>query len=78
LTPARATSLFENTIGNPIFYFFNTDRNAPKEVKNRNMDILILNLLSKLIFDFGKWSNGKYANTRIRVFLVRRLPEVKN
>ena len=28
------------------------------------MDILISNLLSELIFDFGKWSNWKYANTR--------------
>ena len=33
------------------------------------MDILISNLLSKSIFDFGKWSNWKYAYTRIRVFL---------
>ena len=26
------------------------------------MGILFLNLLSKSIFDFGKWSNGKYQN----------------
>ena len=30
------------------------------------------------IFDFGKWSNWKYANTRICVFSVWPLPEVKN
>ena len=41
------------------------------------MDILISNLLSELIFDFGKWSNCKYANTLIRIFSVRPLPEVK-
>ena len=28
------------------------------------MDILISNLFLELIFDFGKWSNWKYANTR--------------
>ena len=28
------------------------------------MDILIWNPLSESIFDFGKWSNWKYANTR--------------
>ena len=27
------------------------------------MDILISNLLSESILDFGKWSNWKYANT---------------
>ena len=32
------------------------------------MDILISNLLSESIFDFGKWSNRKYENTQIRVF----------
>ena len=42
------------------------------------MDILIANLLSELIFDFGKWSNWKYANTRICVVSVWPLPEVKN
>ena len=36
---------------------------------NENMDILISNLLSKSIFAFGKWSNWKYANTRIWVLL---------
>ena len=29
------------------------------------MDILISNLLSKSILDFGKWPNRKYANTRV-------------
>ena len=40
------------------------------------MDILISNLLSKLIFDFGKWSNWKYTYTRIRVFSVTLATEV--
>ena len=31
------------------------------------MDIFISNLLSKSIFNFGKWSNGNYANTREHV-----------
>ena len=42
------------------------------------MDVLISNLLSKSILDFGKWSNGKYANMRICVFSVWPLPGVKN
>ena len=42
------------------------------------MDILISNLLSELILDFGKWSNGKYANTRICVISVWPLPKVQN
>ena len=42
------------------------------------MDILIWNMLSESIFDFGKWSNWKYANTRICVFSVLPLPEVEN
>ena len=42
------------------------------------MDILFSNLLLESIFDFGKWSNWKYANTHICVFSVRPLPEVKN
>ena len=41
------------------------------------MDIIIQNLLSKSIFDLRKWSNWKYANTRICVFLVWPLPKVK-
>ena len=41
------------------------------------MDILITNLLSESIFDFGK-SNWKYANTRICVFSVWPLPDVEN
>ena len=28
------------------------------------MDILISNVLSESILDFGKWSNGKYTNSR--------------
>ena len=46
--------------------FLNIDQNA----SNRNMDILISNLLSKSILDFGKWSNGKYTNMRICAFSV--------
>ena len=42
------------------------------------MDIFISNLLSKSIFNFGKWSNWKYANTHISVFSVWPLPKVKN
>ena len=39
-----------------FFDFLNADRNAPKKF-NSNMDNLISNLLSELIFAFGKWSN---------------------
>ena len=42
------------------------------------MDVLISNLLSKSILDFGKGSNWKYANKRIFVFFVLPLPEVQN
>jgi hypothetical protein len=42
------------------------------------MDSLISNLLSESILDFGKWSNKKYANTRICLFSVWPLPRVKN
>ena len=42
------------------------------------MDILISNLLSESILDFGKWPNWKYTNTHICVFSVWPLPEVKN
>ena len=48
------------------------------------MGILFWNLLSKSIIDFGKWSNGKYTNTRsytntrICVFSVWPLPKVDN
>ena len=42
------------------------------------MDILIPNLLSESIFDLGRWSNGKYTNTRICLFSVWPLPKVEN
>ena len=42
------------------------------------MDILISDMLSESILDFRKWSNGKYANTRICVFSVWPLSEVQN
>ena len=41
------------------------------------MDILISNLLSELVLDFGKWPNKKYANTRICVFLFDHFPKSK-
>ena len=62
----------------PFFDFLNIGRNSSKKNWNRNMDIRISNLLSKSILDFGKWSNGKYANTCICVFSVWPLPEVQN
>ena len=42
------------------------------------MNIFIWNLLSESNFDFGKWSNWKYANMHICVYSVWPLPEVKN
>ena len=42
--------------------FLNIDRNSAKNFLNRSMDIIISNLLLESIFDFGKWSNGKYTN----------------
>ena len=42
------------------------------------MYILISNLLLKLIFDFGKWSNWKYTYSRIHVFSVWPRPKVEN
>ena len=42
------------------------------------MDILISNLLLESIFDFGKWSNWKDANTCICVLSVWPLPKVQN
>ena len=42
------------------------------------MGILFSNLLLESIFDFGKWSNWKYANVCIWVFSVSPLPKVKN
>ena len=49
-----------------------------KKNLNRNMGILFSNLLLESIFDFRKWSNLKYAKTRICVFSVWPLPEVEN
>ena len=42
------------------------------------MNIFISNLLSESILDFRKWSNWKYAKTRICVFSVWPLPKVEN
>ena len=69
---------FENTIGNPFFDNFKYwPKRSKKNFKNRNMDILISNLLSKSIFDFRKWSNQKYTNTRITYFQFDHLPKSK-
>ena len=50
-----------------IFFFY-----------NRNIDLLISNLLSISIMDIGKWSNWKYTQIHIRVFSVWPLPQVHN
>ena len=39
--------------------FSNVSKTLQKKILNRNMDILISNLLSESIFNFGKWSKGK-------------------
>ena len=78
LPPPIGGARFENTTGNPYFFtFLNTNQNA-FFFYNRNMDILISNLLSETIFDFGKWANWKYTNTRSCVFSVWPLTEVEN
>ena len=58
--------------------FWNIGRNPSKQIWNRNMAILISNLLSESILDFGKWPNGKYMYTRICLFSVWPLSEVQN
>ena len=45
---------------------------------DQNMDIIISNLHLESIFDFGKWSSGKFTNANICVFSVWPLPEVQN
>ena len=50
-----------------VLTFLNIGQNSSKKNFNRKMDILISNLLSETILEFRKWSNGKYANTRICV-----------
>ena len=62
LSPPQPKSFFENTMGNPFLIFVCDDRNAPQKNWNRNINILISNLLSESILDFGEWSNWKYAN----------------
>ena len=73
--PTLVMLLFENTMGNPFFFYIN--RNSSKKIYNRNMGILFSNLLSESIFDFGKWSNLKYANMCICVLSIWPFPEVK-
>ena len=53
-----------------FFYFFNIDWNSLKKNQNRNMAFLISNLVFESIFYFGKWSNGKSANTLICGFSI--------
>ena len=65
-------------MGNTFFDFLKYWQKRFKKNLNRNMDILISNLLSESIFDFGKWSNWKYANTGICIFSVWPHPKVKN
>ena len=56
--PTQVKSLFENTIENPFFDFFKIlTKTLLKKIQIRNIDSLILNLLSESVFDFGKWSN---------------------
>ena len=48
-----------------ISIFLNIDQNSSKKNYNRNMYILISNLLSESFFDLGKWST---ENMQIRIF----------
>ena len=52
------SSFFENTMGNPFLSVGH----------DQNMDIIISNLHLESIFDFGKWSSGKFTNAHICVF----------
>ena len=52
--PPQKKSLFEITMGNPFLNIFCDDRNAQKKIKIINKDILIWNLLSESICDFGE------------------------
>ena len=51
-------------MGNPFFLHFLWWSKLSKKNLNRNMDILIWNLLSESILNLGKWSNWNYANWR--------------
>ena len=42
------------------------------------MDILISNLLSELIYDFGKWSNWKYAYFQFDNLMVAESTTLKS
>ena len=81
-TPKHPLSMFSKTLGHfkitilkyngksIVWFFLNIDRDSSKKNYKRNMDILISNLLSESILDFGKQWNGKYANTRTWTFEV--------
>ena len=58
--------------------FLSIDQNSLKKIYNGNKAFLVWNLLWESIFNFGKWSNGKYTNRCICVFSIWSLPEVKN
>ena len=77
--PTPVKSLFENTMGNPFFYFVKYwTKLLIFFFRIEILGILFSNLHWESIFDFRKWSNGKYTNTRICVFSVWPLPEVEN
>ena len=61
LTPARATSLFEN-IGNPFLTFLNTDQNAPKKIE---IEIWIFSFQICFKNQFSTSGSGQTENTRI-------------
>ena len=53
-----AKSLFKNTMGSPILNFFKFLIKMFQEFfQYRNMGLLVLNLFSESVFNFGKWSN---------------------
>ena len=73
LTPARATSLFENTMVSPFFYFLNTDRGGcvfsvwplhkvenwfRKQLWNKNVHIFILIFFASILSVFKEVKNG--------------------
>ena len=73
--PNPVKALFETAMGYPIFDFIKYWPKLYNNKKlNRNMNFLITNLLSESIFDFRKWSNGKYPNMLICIFSIWPLP----
>ena len=65
-------------MGNPFFFtFFYSQKVFKRLIENRYTDLFILNLLSNLIFNNGKWTNWKCSNTRICVILFDHFPKSK-